>query len=413
MKGLTKSIARWFTGLFKVWRREFRLVFTDAGVLLFFFALPTLYPVVYTLIYNPEVVKKMSVVVVDHSSTARSREFVRVAGQTEAIDIIGYAANMQEARKAMHEHECFAILEIPQDFARRIGNGEQAVVPFYCDMSLLLRFRQFTVALTDVQIATGAKIAQQKLEDAGLPGQTVEPLASPIETEAVFLGDPTQGFASFVMPGILVLILQQSLILGITMISGGHSERRRRNRGYDPMWVSAPASAIVLGKTLCYLVLYLPMLVYTLHIVPWMFRLPHYGSFFEAVLLMVPMLVATSMFGQVLSAFVTERESSLLVVVFSSVVFLFLSGLTWPRYAMNPFWVLMGDAVPATWGVEGFVRINSDSGSLAEQGRPLGMLWLLSAVYFAGAVAVQWWRSRMNVPSAGATALPADEMRIP
>ena len=101
----------------------------------------------------------------------------------------------------------------------------------------------------------------------------------------------------------------------------------------------------------------------------------------------------------------------MLVVVFSSVVFLFLSGLTWPRYAMNPLWVLIGDAVPATWGVEGFVRINSDSGSLAEQGRPLGMLWLLSAVYFVGAVAVQWWRSRMNAPVT--KALPPDEMRIP
>ena len=241
--------------MFEVWRREFRLVFTDAGVLLFFFALPTLYPVVYTLIYNPEVVKKMDVVVVDHSATARSREFVRMAGQTEAINIIGHAADMQEARRAMASHDCFAVLEIPQDFAKKLGNGEQAVVPFYCDMSLLLRFRQFTVALTDIQLATGAKIAQQKLDDAGLVAQAIEPMASPIDTEAVFLGDPTQGFASFIMPGILVLILQQSLILGITMIAGGHAERRRRNRGYDPLWVDAPASAVVLGKTLCYLIL--------------------------------------------------------------------------------------------------------------------------------------------------------------
>ena len=413
MKSLTNSIARWFRGLFEVWRREFRLVFTDAGVLLFFFALPTLYPVVYTLIYNPEVVKDMDVVVVDHSSTASSRAFTRMAGQTEAINIIGHAANMQEARRAMNEHKCFAILEIPEDFSRRIGNGEQAVVEFYCDMSLLLRFRQFTVALTDIQLATGAQIAQRKLEDAGLPGQTIAPMASPIATESVFLGDPTQGFASFVMPGILVLILQQSLILGITMIAGGHAERRRRNHGYDPLWVIAPPSAIALGKTLCYILLYLPTLLYTLHIVPWMFKLPHYGDIWEAVLLMLPMLVATSMLGQVLSVFVSEREASLLVVVFSSVVFLFLSGLTWPRYAMNPLWTLIGDAVPATWGLEGFVRINSDNASLAEQGHPLKMLWVLSAIYFVGAVAVQWWRSRLNAPKAAVENLPADEMRIP
>ena len=48
----------WIKSLFRVWRRETRLVFTDIGVLLFFFGLPIAYPVVYTLIYNPEVVKE-------------------------------------------------------------------------------------------------------------------------------------------------------------------------------------------------------------------------------------------------------------------------------------------------------------------------------------------------------------------
>ena len=52
----------WFKSLFRVWRRETRLVFTDIGVLLFFFALPLAYPIVYTLIYNPEVVKKIDTV---------------------------------------------------------------------------------------------------------------------------------------------------------------------------------------------------------------------------------------------------------------------------------------------------------------------------------------------------------------
>lgn len=35
----------WFKSLFRVWRREIRLVFTDIGVLLFFFALPLAYQI--------------------------------------------------------------------------------------------------------------------------------------------------------------------------------------------------------------------------------------------------------------------------------------------------------------------------------------------------------------------------------
>ncbi len=396
MKSLFRYISRWFSGLFKVCRREYKLVFSDMGVLIFFLLLPTAYPIVYTLIYNPEVVKEMPVVVVDKSGTSESRSFIRMADQTEGIHVKGYAADMQEARRAMAEKECYAIMEIPADFAARLGNSEQATVPFYADMSLLLRFRQFTVALTDIQLATGVKLAQKKLDEAGLVGQALTPMSSPIETEAVFLGDPTQGFASFIMPGILVLILQQSMVLGVAMIAGGHQERRRRNHGFDPMWINAPGSAVALGKTLCYLIIYLPMLIYTLHIVPWMFKLPHYGNFFDALLLMIPLLIASSMFGQVFSVCVTERESSMLVVVFTSVIFLFLSGLTWPLYAMNPFWRAVSDIIPATWGVEGFVRINSDGATLADEASPFRMLWVLSAAWFAVASFVQWWHTRTN-----------------
>ncbi len=87
------------------------------------------------------------------------------------------------------------------------------------------------------------------------------------------------------------------------------------------------------------------------------------------------MLVASSFLAITLSVFVTERESSMLVV------FLFLSGLTWPRYAMNGFWTIIGDLIPATWGVEGFIRMNSNGSPLAEQSHPYTMLWLLAALY--------------------------------
>ena len=49
---MIQAVKKWFVDLFKVWRREFYLVFHDAGVLLFFFALPTIYPVVYTIILS-------------------------------------------------------------------------------------------------------------------------------------------------------------------------------------------------------------------------------------------------------------------------------------------------------------------------------------------------------------------------
>lgn len=380
MKHPGNGILTWFTTLFQVWRREFRMVFSDLGVMLFFFLLPLMYPVVYTLIYNPETVKDIPIVIVDRSRTPQSRELARMVDATDAIKIYDYAANLNDARKIQNEHNAFGILEIPSDYAKKIGRGEQAVATFYSDMSLLLRYRAFVSALTDVQLAAGTKIQQEKIAMIGLPGQMVS--GTPVNSEAIMLGDPTQGFASFIIPGILVLILQQSLILGVTMLAAGSSERRRRNGGIDPLAIPAGAGTTIIGKTLCYICIYIPICIYILHIVPLIFSLPHIGKLSEFMMFILPMLIASSFLAITISVFVTERESSMLVIVFTSVVFLFLSGLTWPRYAMNGFWQLVGDCIPATWGVEGFIRMNSNGSILAQESHPYAMLWLLSGIYF-------------------------------
>ena len=376
----------------KVWRREYYLVFHDAGVMLFFFFLTVAYPLVYTFIYNPEIVENIPIAVVDNSRSEESRKLTRMIDATQGIEVWDYATNMEEAHRMENNHEVYGILEIPSDYARRIGRQEQGVVTFYCEMSLLLRYRTCLTALTDVQLAAGADIRQQTLDMIGLPAQEMGGM--PIESEALMLGDPTQGFASFIMPGVLVLILQQSMLLGITMLAAGIKERRRRNGGIDPESIPAGPLTTIWGKTLCYITLYLPICVYVLDLVPIMFNLPHIGDFREMYLFIFPLLLATAFLGQTISVFVTERESSMLVIVFTSVVFLFISGLTWPRYAMNSLWTWVGDAIPATWGIEGFIRMNSNGSPLWEQSHPYMMLWLLCAIYMVTA----WLVTHFSTP---------------
>ncbi len=381
-----RHIAEWFVTLFKVWRREFRLVLTDVGVLIFFFGLTSAYPIVYSLIYNPEIVVNEPIVVVDNCRSASSRELVRAVDATQAMAVAGYAANMSEAREAWHEKKCYGILLIPSDYDKRLKNGEQGVVTFYSDMSLLLRYRAFLLAMTDVQIDQTLKITQGKLDDLGLIAESVTTGQLPVNTDSVIIGDVSQGFASFIMPGMVVLILQQSMILGIAMLAGGRAERRRRNRGYDPMSVKASALTTVLGRTLCYVVIYLPIAYYILQFVPEMFAFPHVSSPKEFMTFIFPMLIAASLLGQTVGAFVTERESSLLVVVFTSLVFLFLSGLTWPRYAFSGFWKLVSDFIPSTWGVEGFIRMTSDGATIYDVSYYYGMMWALCGLYLVTSV---------------------------
>ncbi len=365
----------------RVFRNEFRLIVGDIGVLLFFIALPLAYPVIYTLIYNPEVVTKMPVAVVDDSRTMQSRDFVRKASASPAIDIYAYCNDMAEARRLMADGDVFGIMEIPRDYARCIGRGETAHVSFFCDMSLLLRYRTFAAALTDLQLNVISDITGDKIDAAGLGSLTGGGTPMLFESKSNFLGDSEQGFASFIIPGIVILILQQSMLLGVCMLGGTSRERRSRNRGIDPLQIQAPATATVWGKALAYTVFYIPLTIYVMRFIPEMFDLPHYGNPVDYLLFIFPMLLATAFLGQGLNVIIKERETVFVVIVFTSVVFLFLSGLTWPRYAMSTLWTWAGNCIPATWGVDGFIKINSNAATLPEVGNDFSALWILSAIY--------------------------------
>ncbi|MDE6402852.1 MAG: ABC transporter permease, partial [Muribaculaceae bacterium] len=247
---MMKRIKNWIFEVARVMRRELTLSLTDIGVLLFFVVLPLFYPLVYTLIYNPEVAHDIPVAIVDDSRTADSRQLVRMADATESMHVIGYASDMAEARRWFDSKDCYAIMYIPADYSQNLGRSEQSHVEFYSDMSLLLRYRAMLMDLTSIQLAAGADVRTQTLAPLGMAASSMS--GSPVDNVAFMLGDTEQGFASFIIPGIIILILQQSMILGITMLGGTSRDRRLRNGGIDPLAVPASASASVIGRMLAY-----------------------------------------------------------------------------------------------------------------------------------------------------------------
>ena len=368
---------------------EMRLVVRDQGVLVFLVLLPLFYPLVYSIIYNPELVRDVTVVVVDHDRTARSRQLARMLDATQEARIIGYAADLDEARRAMDSHECYGILEIPEGFQKSIGRQETAHAVIYTEMSLLLRYRSLLMAATNVSQAIGAEIQSEDI-DAVLPiASTVMP-GDPMPVEAVQLGNITGGFDSFIMPGVLILILQQSIILAVGLAGGNRRERRLLGQSSLPGSVTATLA----GRALCYIVMAILPAIYILHYVPMMFSFPMEGSPLQIFAFVLPMIIASIMLGFTLQTFISERESIFVVWVVTSVIFLFLSGLTWPRFAMAAPWKALSDCVPATFGVMGYVRMNANGADLSQLHMEYTGLWIQAAVYTMLAWVAQWYVRR-------------------
>ena len=383
----------WCIQVLRVCGRELMLVFRDQGVVIFFLVLNALYPVLYALIYNPEVVRDERVVVVDDNRTAMSRDLVRRMDATQEVAIAGYAANMQEAQEAMHRKACYGILYIPRDFAQSVGRGEQGHVSLYCDMSVMMRYKAMFTALTGVTQAMGGE------KMAAVVEPVISMSGAVVENRQVPVGNPAMGIASAVLLFILPLVLQQSMILGIAMLHGGSIERRRRNGGRDPLAVEASPGATIVGKMMCHQIIYVIPVIYVLHYVPLMFGFPQYGNLLHIICLAVPSIVGVSFMGQTLSAVVNERESVFLLFVFSSVVFVFLVGVSWPRYLMSRLWYVVGDCVPSTWMANGYVLMQTNGATLYQVQHPYWMLWLQLPVMFILAYVVERFINRRRYRS--------------
>ncbi len=376
-------IGGWFGDILRVSRKEFYLSFHDVGVIVFFVLLAFAYPVLYALIYNPEVANDVKVVVVDDDRSELSRAFTRSLDATSEAHVIGYAANMEEAREAVNEKECFGIVYFPEGFSANAERGQQGDVVLYADMSLLMRYKQLLTAMTDVQQAYCSRIMTAKLPAAAGGGGTI------IESREVPIGNTGRGIASAVLPAVLILVLQQSLLLGIGMLRGGSRERRLKNGGIDPHDVGGAVGATILGKTVTYLIIYLLPSIYVLFIVPIMFSYPQNGNPIEILVFLLPFMLCASFMGQSLQVFVNERESTFLVLVFTSVIFIFLSGISWPRYAMGGLWYSIGNAIPSTWAANGYILMMTDGASFAQVKHHYFMLWGLAVAYFIIAYCVE------------------------
>jgi ABC-2 type transport system permease protein len=392
---LKQRIAEGMNDLFYVWKQELRAVFRDQGVLIFFILVPLGYPLVYSFIYNNEVVRDVPAVAVDASNTSLSREYLRRVDATPDIQIVAHCGDMDAARLLLKERRAYGIIYVPADFSNCITAGRQTQVSIYCDMSGLLYYKSMLLANTAVSLNMNQQI---KIARSGGATERQEQITTyPIAYEDVAIFNPTTGFAAFLIPAVLMLILQQTLLLGIGLSAGTARETNRFrelipvNRHYNG------TLRIVLGKGLCYFLIYVLIAFYVLCVVPWMFSLNQIAQPGTLTLFVLPYLAACIFFAMTASIAIRNRETCMLIFVFTSLPLLFISGISWPGAAIPPFWKYISWLFPSTFGINGFVKINNMGATLSEVAFEYKGLWLQTGFYFLTTCAVYRWQILRSV----------------
>lgn len=361
---------------------EARAIIRDEGVLLFVVALPLFYPILYSWIYNNEVTHEVPVAVVDASHSSTSREFVRRYDASPDVRVAYFCNSLDEARRLVASQEVNGIVYLPEDMDTRLNRMQPATVSIYCDMSLMLAYKAIYSTATSVAGIMNSRI---QIRLSGNATDREDQISTqPLKYEEVPMFNPTGGYGNFILPGVLALILQQTLLLGIGMLYATRNERRQP---FAPACGTAVGHAfgwfrLMTGRTLCFLLLYSMLTAYVLLAIPKMFsfvQLLHPG---DLVAFVLPYLLACMFMSMSLGAVLRQREDVMLVVVFTSVPLLFMSGVSWPQSNIPAFWRAAACLFPSTFGIQGFVKLNTMGAVITDIAPECKALWIQAGVYF-------------------------------
>lgn len=364
-----------------VLRTEYGHIFKDSGVILILIFAILIYATVYSLAYRNEVLRDIPVGVVDRSMTPASRQLIRTFDATPNVDVTYTPESMEEAERLFYERKIYGVVYIPEEYERNLLRGIPAIVGVYVDASYFLMYRQVFSDVVSGLTGTGAEVGFSRLLANGINAPQAEALVDPVEFELKNLYNPYLGYGTFLMPAILIVIVQQTLLIGIGMIGGTWREFGVYRRLIIPGEKRLSTLPIVLAKATAYMSIYAVTMLYIFTLHYKMFHFPMNGAFGDVVSFLVPYVLACIFLGIAISTLFRYRENSILFMLWSSIPLLLVSGASVPKEAIPGWLYNLGKIFPSSSGVNGFVRIQTMGADLADVRPEVTTLWILCFVY--------------------------------
>jgi ABC-2 type transport system permease protein len=364
---------------------ELKAIYTDKGALLILFGASIVYPIAYSIAYKNNVLREIPVAVVDLDRTASSRHISRLIDATEKLKVAYKPASLSEAEELFWKEEVKGILVITSDFEREFLKGNSASLSVYCDASYFLLYKETLTASVAASSSFSAGVEIRRLLTGGSTLEQAILQRDPLQAKYYSLYNPASAYGSYVMPGILIVILQQTLLIGIGMISG--ASREKNNKLLLPgIHFNGGAFSTIVGKSLAYFCVAILTSTFTLVWIYDWFGFPSKTAYFNVLALFVPYAFATIFLGLALSFLFHKREQSIMFLVFLSPIVLFLSGISWPLEAMPVMVQRIASLFPSTYMVRAYLSIRTMGVELSDVKHELIVLYIQLITYLLLAV---------------------------
>ena len=400
-------IHTWLHDAWEIALHEFRSIFRDGGVLLIFFVAGLAYPLLYNVIYSNGILEDSPIAVVDEAVCSESRRYIREMDATREVKVAYRCVNMAEAERLMQERKVNGIVLFPRDFGEKLARMETATLSVYCDMSSFLYYKNALMAANHVMLQEIGQIQLERYAAAGFTDIEAAQLVQPVPYEENNPYNNAFSYSFFLLSAILLIIIQQTLFYGMSLLAGTMREENRSFASLPDRFHGHGVGRIVLGRGAAYWFLYMGIGMYIAFIVPAIFGLPQRGNYWDILLLLLFFVTDCVFFSMTWSTLVTKRETVFVLFLFMSPICLFLTGTSWPTVAIPGFWEVFSYIFPSTFGVQAFINMNSAGGDLATAHDQMIALTIQTVLYFVlamAAVSLENWviRNRERIREEGA-----------
>ncbi len=363
----------------EICKHEFRAIFTNIAILLTVFGGILLYSFLYPLPYAQQIPRDQKVVVVNLDGSQLSRRLERMVDATPQVHLSNRAYSIQEAQKLFIDQKMAGILVIPENFYRDILQGQRPTLLYAGDASYFLVYGTVMEGLSSAgqTLTAEVKISRMVMSGQALILAKKQYHAIGLNLRPVF--NSTMGYVNYVIPAVLILILHQTLIMGVGILGGGQNELRLQ--GQSGYWLEANPLKLLIVRAGFFVCIYWILCMYYFGFCFTFYNIPHLANFAELNLLILPFLLASTFLGITIGLLVPRRELATLLALLSSLPLVFASGFVWPTSSVPHFITSVIQVIPVIPGIKAFISLNQMGADFSDILPDWCQLWLCAAFY--------------------------------
>jgi len=320
-------------------RKEFVQMRRDPTTVRLMLAVPVMQLLIFGFAVRTDV-RHLPTVVFDQSRTQESRSFVQSLTATDNFTVKRNVKSYAEAIEAVDAGRARAAVVFPPDYARSLKRGDTTPVQVLVDASDPTASQSAIAAAQLVGQKTNMRLVELRIGTAGSPASQL-----PIDVRVRPLYNPALANAIFIVPGLIGMILSNTLIIitALTIV-------RERETGTLEQLIVTPLAKweIMLGKIAPYVLVGYMQLTIVLVVGYFVFHVPIRGPLLALYGASFLFIVASLGLGLFVSTLGRNQAQVMQTAFLFLLPNILLSGFMWPREAMPAAARYVGIFLPLT-----------------------------------------------------------------